>query len=84
MSCLLEFRQSEIYNLKSAISTGGTDLFLMKSKKEAPARYRARFWGGKGHKELSKKRSFGVCLIILGRKDAKNCKNTLNLIKSYS
>ena len=54
------------------------------SKKEAPARYRADSDGGKGHKELSKKRSFGVCLVNIGRKDAKNRKNTLNLIKSYS
>jgi len=32
--------------------------------------------GGRGHKELSKKRSLGVCLVNLGRKDAKNYKNS--------
>ena len=40
--------------------------------------------GGKGHRELSKKRSFGVCLINIGRKDAKNHKNIFILIISYT
>jgi hypothetical protein len=33
---------------------------------------------------LNTKRSFGVCLVTIGRKNAKNCKNTFKLIKSYS
>jgi hypothetical protein len=40
--------------------------------------------GGKGHKELSKKRSFGVWFVNKGRKDAKNPKKSFSIIKSAS
>jgi hypothetical protein len=40
--------------------------------------------GGKGHKELSKKRSFGVWFVNKGRKDAKNPKKSFSIIKSES
>ena len=55
----------------------------MKAKRKPPPDIAPDSDGGKGHKELSKKRSFGVCLINIGRKDAKNCKKIFKLITSY-
>jgi len=51
-------------------------------KRKPPSGIEADSAGGKGHKELSKKRSFGVCLIIIGRKNAKNFNNIFKSIKS--
>jgi hypothetical protein len=55
---------------------------MVNSKRKPPSAIAPDSDGGKDHKELNKKRSFGICFVIIGRKDARNGKNVFKLIKS--